>query len=150
MRDSHVKGRLRDDPGEGEKAGQRRFRLTRADSAGPRPHLLSRRRAHVEQRRAVLRCASIRTLDGQDARELRYAAAVTIWVRWPFQPACGAETSNRVEPGFFSPRPDRLARRAGGVAAGRHSSTLASFQPQALHPRNDAPRQHRERWDIGS
>ena len=50
---------------------------------------------------------SIRTLDGQDASEPRYAAAVTIWVRWTFQPACEAETSHRVEHGALSPRPDR-------------------------------------------
>ena len=45
---------------------------------------------------------SIRTLDGQDASELRYAVAVTIWVRWTFQPACGAETSHRVEHGVLT------------------------------------------------
>ena len=32
---------------------------------------------------------SIRTLDGQDASELRYVAAVTIWVDWTCQPARG-------------------------------------------------------------
>ena len=93
---------------------------------------------------------SIRTLDGQDASELRYAAAVTTWVRWTFLPACGAETSHRVEHGVLSPRPDRrhpaaapgrpvpvrrgaglrrlpidrLARRAGGVAARAHSTLV--------------------------
>ena len=59
---------------------------------------------------------SIRTLDGQDASELRYAVAVTIWVRWTFQPACGAETSHRVE--HRIPSPDqtaaiRLLRQSG-------------------------------------
>ena len=45
---------------------------------------------------------SIRTLDGQDASELRYAVAVTIWVHWTFQPARGAETSHRVEHGVLT------------------------------------------------
>ena len=53
---------------------------------------------------------SIRTRDGHDARELRYAAAVATWVDWTFQPARGAETRNRVEHGILSPRPDHLAR----------------------------------------
>ena len=96
---------------------------------------------------------SIRILDGQDASELRYAAAVTIWVRWTFQPACGAETSHRVEHGTLSPRPDglqpaaapqravpvrsgpdlrrlppdRLVRRADGVVA-RAAGTLVSLR----------------------
>ena len=41
-----------------------------------------------------------------NTRELRYAAAVTTWVDWTCQPARGAETSNRGEPGVLSPRPD--------------------------------------------
>ena len=50
---------------------------------------------------------SIQALDGQNVSELRFAAALTIQVRWTFQPAGGAETSHRVEHGVLSPRPDR-------------------------------------------
>ena len=65
---------------------------------------------------------SIRTRDGQDASELRYAAAVTIWVRWTFQPACGAETSHRVEHGVLNPRADRR-QSACCAAAGSPSGS---------------------------
>jgi hypothetical protein len=74
---------------------------------------------------------SIRTLDRQDASELRYVAAVTIWVRSPFQPACGAETSHRVQPGVLSPRPDRVARRAGGVA--ENMTVVAISRRHCIH-----------------
>ena len=76
---------MRDDPGVRKKAGQGRLRLTRTDSA--LGHVLSR--FLVDQRMwssaepsSVVQ--SIRTLDGQDASELRYAAAVTFWVRSTF------------------------------------------------------------------
>ena len=42
------------------------------------------------------------TSDSRDAEELRYAAAVSIWVRWLFLLAALAETSYRVEYGAFS------------------------------------------------
>ena len=135
---------MRDDRGAKKKAGQGRLRLTRTASA--LGHVLSgflvdRRMWSSAEPSSVVQ--SIRALDGQDASELRYAAAVPIWVRWTFQPACGAETSYRVEHGALSPGPDvrhpaaapqravsvrsgadvrhlpllRLARRADGVAA---------------------------------
>ena len=67
---------------------------------------------------------SIRTLDGQDASELRYAAAVTIWVRWTFHPALWGGTSHRGEHGDLSPRSDRrhpaaAPERAVPVRGGR-------------------------------
>ena len=127
-----------------KKAGQGGFRLTRSDIA--LGHVLSgflvdRRMWSSAEPSSVVQ--SIQALVGQDASELRYAATVTIWVRWTFQPACGAETSYRVEHGVLSPGPDRrhpaaapqravsvrsgadvrrlptdrLARRADGVAA---------------------------------
>ena len=45
---------------------------------------------------------SIWSFDGPDANELRYAATVSIWVRWAFLFACLAETSYRVEYGALS------------------------------------------------
>ena len=90
--DSHAKGCLNDDLGEGEKAGQGSFRLTRTESA--LAHVLSgflidRRMWSSAEPFSVVQ--SIRTPDGQDASELRYAAAGTIWVRWTFQLACGRD-----------------------------------------------------------
>ena len=55
MCDSHVNGRLNDTPGVGKEAG-------------PVPWATSPP-AFVEQRRAVLRCSSIRTRAGQDAND---------------------------------------------------------------------------------
>ena len=61
--DSHVKGRLRDGRGEGEKAGQERLRFTGPIAAHHGRQALGhvlwlcRQPAYVEQCRAVLRCA---------------------------------------------------------------------------------------------
>ena len=59
---------------------------------------------------------SIRTLDGQDASELRYAAAVTTWVRWTFLPACGRRPATGWSTGFSAPDQTaaiRLLRQGG-------------------------------------
>ena len=42
------------------------------------------------------------SFDGPDVNELRYAATVSIWVRWAFLLACLLETSYRVEYGALS------------------------------------------------
>ena len=41
-------------------------------------------------------------LEGQDRDELRYVAAVSIWVRWALHFACLVESSYRVEYGSVS------------------------------------------------
>ena len=59
---------------------------------------------------------SIRTLDVQDASELRYAAALTTSVRWTFQPTCGAVPATEGSTGPSAPNQTaaiRLLRQSG-------------------------------------
>ena len=104
---------------------------------GPRPLRLCRQPAYVEQRRAVLRCAEHPDPGRTGASELRYAATVTIWVRWTFQPACGAETSYPVEHGALSSRPDRRHPAAAPQRAvpGRGGENLRRLPPNRLERR---------------
>ena len=162
--DSHVKGCLRDARRVKKKDGQGRIRLTRTDSA--LGHVLSgflvdRRMWSSAEPPSVVQ--SIQALDGQDASELRYAAAVPI-------SGCAGRFNRRVRrdqppggaTGGLSPRsdrrhpaaapqravpvrggenlrrlpPNRLERRAAGVAAKatlRHAGITGGAAVRQVH-----------------
>ena len=110
--------------GRGRRPVKGRFRLTSTGSA--LAHILpsfviDRRMWSGAEPSFVVQ--SIRTLDVQDASELRYAAAMTTWVRWTFQPACGAGPSTGGSTGPSAP--DQTAAIPLLRQSGQSQSTVA-------------------------